>query len=306
MSTTQTAPRFSLIVPTMKRLDDVRRLLVSIQQNLPASLEVIIVDQNEDSLLDAVCAEFSSVFPLRHEKIKPAGAARARNHGLQFARGEIINFPDDDCELTPDLLARVSERFAAAAGLDMLFGKAVDRESLRRSVTRFSDTAQPVTASNLFSTTVEFTMFLRRGVFDEIGLLDDRLGVGTYFGAEEGSDFVLRALYAGKRLEYDPSLLFYHAQKVGRYDAAEFRRAFSYGRGFGRLTMKHLLRYKRPGALLRFVHFQARAAAAVLLFAARGDFPRSRYYLNVVLGRITGVLHSAGEFLRPGGAPASS
>lgn len=306
MNADHAAPRFSLIVPTMKRLDDMRRLLVSIQQNLPASLEVIVVDQNESPLLDALCIEFAAVLPLRREKIPPAGAAHARNHGLQFARGEIINFPDDDCELTPDLLARVSERFAAEPGLDMLFGRAVDRESLQRSVTRFSEEAQPVTAGNVFSTTVEFTMFLRRRVFDDIGLLDARLGVGTYFGAEEGSDFVLRALYAGKRLHYDPSLLFYHAQKVGKYDAAEFRRAFSYGRGFGRLTMKHLLLYKRPGALLRFAHFQARALAAVLLFAARGDFPRSRYYLNVVLGRITGVLRSAGEFLLPGRAPASS
>ena len=293
------SPRFSLIVPTMKRLDDVRRLFVSIRENLAAGLEVIIVDQNEDGLLDALCAEFQPVFPLRHEKIKAAGASRARNHGLQFATGQIINFPDDDCELTPGLLARVAERFDAEPGLDMLFGRAVDKESLQRSVTRFSEEAQPVTARNVFSTTVEFTMFLRRGVFDDIGLLDEKLGVGTYFGAEEGSDFVLRALYAAKRLEYDPALLFYHAQKVGKYDAAEFRRAFSYGRGFGRLTMKHLLRYRKPGALLRFLHFQARAVAAVLLFAARGDFPRSRYYLNVVLGRLTGVLRSGGEFFRP-------
>ena len=80
----------------MKRLDDVRRLFVSIRENLAAGLEVIIVDQNEDGLLDALCAEFQPVFPLRHEKIKAAGASRARNHGLQFATGQIINFPDDD------------------------------------------------------------------------------------------------------------------------------------------------------------------------------------------------------------------
>ncbi|MCX6840135.1 MAG: glycosyltransferase family A protein [Verrucomicrobia bacterium] len=191
-------PRFSLIVPTLNRLDDMRRLFVSIQQGTLQDLEVIVIDQNDGPLLDALCAEFKTVFPLRHEKIKPAGVAHARNHGFQFATGEILNFPDDDCELTPDLLQQVSDRFAAKADLDMLFGRAVDRETLTRSVTRFSEQAQPVTAGNVFSTTVEFTMFLKRQVWLDVGGLDEKLGVGTYFGAEEGSDFVLRALYMKK------------------------------------------------------------------------------------------------------------
>lgn len=290
-------PRFSLIVPTLNRLDDMRRLFVSIQQSTLQDLEVIVIDQNDGPLLDALCEEFKTAFPLRHEKIKPAGVAHARNHGFQFATGEILNFPDDDCELTPDLLQQVSDRFAAKADLDMLFGRAVDRETLTRSVTRFSEQAQPVTAGNVFSTTVEFTMFLKRQVWLDVGGLDEKLGVGTYFGAEEGSDFVLRALYMKKQLHYDPALLFYHAQKVGRYDAKEFARAFSYGRGFGRLTVKHLLKLRQLSALIRFLNFQARACAAVLIFAAQFKFSKSRYYLQTILGRIVGVFRSLPEFL---------
>jgi glycosyltransferase involved in cell wall biosynthesis len=282
-------PRFSLIVPTLNRLDDMRRLFVSIQQGTLQDLEVIVIDQNDGPLLDALCAEFKTVFPLRHEKIKPAGVAHARNHGFHF--------PDDDCELTPDLLQQVSDRFAAKADLDMLFGRAVDRETLTRSVTRFSEQAQPVTAGNVFSTTVEFTMFLKRQVWLDVGGLDEKLGVGTYFGAEEGSDFVLRALYMKKQLHYDPALLFYHAQKVGRYDTKEFARAFSYGRGFGRLTVKHLLKLRQISALIRFLNFQVRACAAVLIFAAQFKFSKSRYYLQTILGRIVGVFRSLPEFL---------
>ena len=289
-------PHFSLIIPTLNRLDDMRRLFVSLRESTLQDFEVIVIDQNDGPLLDALCEEFKSAFPLRWEKIKPIGVAHARNFGFQFARGEIINFPDDDCELTPDLLRNVSERFTASPDLDMLFGRAVDKESLQRSVTRFSEQAQPVTPGNVFSTTVEFTMFLRCEIYTEVGGLDEKLGVGTYYGAEEGSDFVLRALYKKKKLHYDPSLLFYHAQKVGRYDAKEFARAFSYGRGFGRLTVKHWFVYHQPGALIRFLHFQARASVAVLLFAAQLKFPKSRYYLSTILGRIVGVVRCFGEF----------
>jgi hypothetical protein len=100
-----------------------------------------------------------------------------------------------------------------------------------------------------------------------------------------------------KQLHYDPALLFYHAQKVGRYDTKEFARAFSYGRGFGRLTVKHLLKLRQISALIRFLNFQARACAAVLIFAAQFKFSKSRYYLQTILGRIVGVFRSLPEFL---------
>jgi glycosyltransferase involved in cell wall biosynthesis len=290
-------PRFSLIIPTLNRLEDMRRLFVSIQQSTLQDLEVIVIDQNEGALLDELCAVYQHVFPLRREKIRPIGVAHARNYGFQFATGQIINFPDDDCELTPSLLEQVSERFTADAALEMLFGRAVDRETLTRSVTRFSEQAQAVTAGNVFSTTVEFTMFLKHQTWTELGGLDEKLGVGTYFGAEEGSDFVLRALYQKKKLHYDPALLFYHAQKVGRYDAKEFARAFSYSRGFGRLTVKHVMKFRQLSALVRFFHFQARACVAVLLFAAQFKFAKSRYYLETIMGRIVGVFRALPEFL---------
>jgi glycosyltransferase involved in cell wall biosynthesis len=292
------AVQFSLIVPTLNRREEVRRLLVSIESQSHQDFEVIIVDQNADDLLGDICRDFARRMPVLHLKVEAKGAARARNHGLGFSKGAIINFPDDDCEFTPDLLARVADILRDSPDTDAVFGRAVDPETRESSVTKFATGSQWVTAANLYHTTVEFTMFARRPLFDTVGLLDENLGVGTFFGAEEGADFVLRALYLKKRLHYDPTLLLYHIQKVARYDAKEQDRAYNYGKGFGRLSVKHLRLYRQPGAALRFLKFQARAAIAALLSLVLFQSERRRYYVRLFQGRMTGVFRSWGEFRR--------
>ena len=292
---------FSLIVPTLNRREDVRRLLASIEAQSCRDFEVIIVDQNPNALLDDVCSDFAQRMPLLHLRTESKGAAHARNHGLGFAKGAIINFPDDDCEFTPELLARVAAHLGEHLGTDAIFGRAVDPVSGESSVTKFDTRSQWVTPANLYRTTVEFTMFARRTLFDEVGLLDENLSPGTYFGAEEGADFVLRALYKkDKRLYYDPSLLIFHIQKVAEYDVKERLRAYNYGKGFGRLAVKHTRLYRQPGAALRFLKFQFRAAVAVLLFLCLLKPKRAAYYFTLFRGRMVGVIRSWPEFSRVG------
>ena len=287
---------FSLIVPTISRREDVGRLLASIEAQSFRDFEVIVIDQNRGDLLDAIFRDFSTRLPLQRVRTEPKGPARARNHGLGVAKGTLINFPDDDCEFRPELLARVAAHMDAHPELDALFARAVDPISGESSVTKFDTQSQWVTAENLYRTTVEFTMFARRGLFDDVGPLDEKLGVGTYFGAEEGADFVLRAIYKNKRLYYDPTLLISHIQKVTRYDAKERQRAYHYGKGFGRLSVKHAFLYKKPFAAFRFLNFQLRAAAGALFAICHLQPARAAYYLWVVRGRFVGVLKSWSEF----------
>ena len=287
---------FSLIVPTLNRREDVGRLLASIEAQTFRDFEVIVIDQNPGDLLDEIFQDFSARLPLLRVRAEPNGPARARNHGLGFAKGMLVNFPDDDCEFRPELLARVAAHMNEHPEADALFARAVDPISGESSVTKFDTQSQWVTAENLYRTTVEFTMFARRSLFDDVGPLDEKLGVGTYFGAEEGADFVLRALYKNKRLYYDPTLLISHVQKVARYDAKERQRGYNYGKGFGRLSVKHAFLYKKPFAAWRFVNFQLRAAVGALLSLCRLQPARAAYYLSVVRGRFVGVFKSWPEF----------
>ncbi len=93
-------PRFSLIVATIARTDELRRLLVSLTQQEFSDYEVILVDQNEDDRIQNVIVEFTDRLTLIRIS-SPKGASRARNSGLPKASGEIIAFPDDDCWYSP-------------------------------------------------------------------------------------------------------------------------------------------------------------------------------------------------------------
>ncbi|MBI5394537.1 MAG: glycosyltransferase family 2 protein [Verrucomicrobia bacterium] len=297
---------FSLVIPTVKRLQEVRQLFVSIQKSTFRDFEVIVVDQNRSGLLDNLCREFAAFFPLTHLKVELTGAARARNHGVRFAKYDRVNFPDDDCEFTPELLAEVARRFTASPGLDALFARAIDPVTGQRSVIEFSNEGQWVSAKNLYSTTVEFTMFIKKAVLFEVGLFDPDLGVGTYYGAEEGADFVLRALAQGKRLYFDPALLIYHPYKIAKYDASEQLKAYNYGKGFGRLSVKHFRLYRTPGAAVRFLYYQCRAACAAALYFGLAKPGRSKYYWNMFAGRMVGAYRSWNEFRKPQGTADSA
>jgi glycosyltransferase involved in cell wall biosynthesis len=98
----------SLLVATLGRVDELNRLLASLE-NQDAGFEVLVVDQNPDDRLAPVLAAHSRLAArhLRSER----GLSRARNVGLRAAQGDLIAIPDDDCWYPAGLLARVEEWF---------------------------------------------------------------------------------------------------------------------------------------------------------------------------------------------------
>lgn len=74
-------PRFSLIVATVSRTNELRRLLESLTQQGFSDYEVILVDQNDDDRLRDIMDEFAGRVPLFRVS-SPKGVSRARNNGI--------------------------------------------------------------------------------------------------------------------------------------------------------------------------------------------------------------------------------
>jgi glycosyltransferase involved in cell wall biosynthesis len=95
----------SVIIPTLRRPDLLRRALASVFSQSWTSIEVIVVIDGPDAatraLLDAMADPRLTV--LRHER--SLGPGRARNAGAALARGAWLAFLDDDDEWLPDKLA---------------------------------------------------------------------------------------------------------------------------------------------------------------------------------------------------------
>jgi len=109
---------FSVIVPSYKRPDDLRRCLRAILagRRLPDELVVVVRDTDLESRTVAaeVSAEEHGAL-IRRVLVTPPGQVAAINAGLEVAQGDVIVFTDDDTRPTPVWLERLAEAYADPA-----------------------------------------------------------------------------------------------------------------------------------------------------------------------------------------------
>ncbi len=233
--------KISIIIPTLGRKTELDCLLESIVAQNYSNIEVIVVDQNHDDSLDYIIGKYKNKLKIFHEKVNFKGAAKARNYGFQKASGEIINFPDDDAVMAPDILHFVDNFFEHDNDYKAIFGMVQDKDN-SKSIQHFKKKNTRVKLCNLYQTTIETSMFIKKETFQEIGMYDEKFGIGTYFGAEEGADLVSRLLYRKTKMMYVAKPFFYHPNKR---DYTLLDRAYNFGLGFGALVYKHIKVYKR-------------------------------------------------------------
>ncbi len=270
----------SIIIPTIGRPVQLDALLGSICRSGYTAYEIIIVDQDPTGAADEAIDGYKNRLPIRHIKVRFRGAARARNYGAQFAKGQYLFFPDDDSELYPETLDTAMTALRDA-GSDVLFGKCVDR-ALADSVGIFSKESGYLSLNRHEGMFIEATMFIKKEIFSKFPF-DESFGVGTYYGSEEAYDLVLRMLYEKVHMFYTPEVKIYHPRKViDHADSLEIQRVLSYRRGFAHLCVKHRM-YKKYGMrLLKVILY----VPYTVVFAPR----KTHYYLSELMGLLTGVI----------------
>lgn len=270
----------SIIIPTIGRTIQLDALLCSISESAYKNYEIIIVDQNLTGLADEVIAKHKSVLPITHVKACFTGAARARNHGLPFAKGKYIFFPDDDSKLFPENLSHFLQTLKSR-NADVVFGKIIGSDPTDYTKDFLTESGY-LTLTRHEKMFIEATMFIKREIFANFQF-DETFGIGTFYGAEEGHDLVLRMLREDVVIYYTPEIRVFHPRKVISYDdTAERRRVFSYRCGFGHLCSKHKLYKKYFSRLMKVLLY----IPFTLVFAPQ----KTRYYLSELMGLLTGIV----------------
>lgn len=274
-------PSFDLVVATVDRVAPLSRLLDSVGRQGAVTARLIVVDQNADDRLDAVLDAHPGLQVTRVRSAR--GLSRARNEGLRHVRADIVAFPDDDCAYPDGLLGAVARRFVEQPELDGLTGRAVASDGAADP--SWERDAAVLTSRNLWNRVISFTLFLRRELVERVGAFDERLGLGsgTTWSSGEEVEYVVRALRAGARIEYDPELVVTHAVK--RYTHAELR---AVGLRDGASV----------GWILRRHGYGARTATRMLLrplggigaSLAHGDVTRASFHAATLRGRVRGYL----------------
>ncbi|SFA69828.1 Glycosyl transferase family 2 [Collimonas sp. OK607] len=274
--------KFSLILATVGRSDEVSRLLASLDAQDYRNFELIVVDQNKDDRLVAMLTSYREKFAIQHVRSAAHGVSRARNVGLGLADGDVISFPDDDCWYPAGLLQKVATELNRHPELDGLTGRFTDGDG--RTEGRWLESSALLNRYNVWRGAIEFSIFLRRRVVDAVGNFNELLGVGagTVWGAAEGTDYLLRSLQHGFKLKFLVDLTLHHPVKTIDFDDGACNRQKKYETGIG-----HVMRIN-DYPLWYFPATCLRTCAGILLAMAKGDFPKARFKYVSVLARMHG------------------
>jgi glycosyltransferase involved in cell wall biosynthesis len=279
--------RFSLVLATISRVNEVERFLESLNSQTHREFELIVVDQNRDDRLLPVLAAYREKFPLLHLRSE-AGLSRSRNAGLPYIIGEVVSFPDDDCWYAPELLERIARFFFDHPELDGFTGRVVDEHG-RSGTARFDQESGLLNQANVWQRAASVTLFLRRGVIEAIGGFDQALGVGagTAWDGGEDIDYALRAVEAGFKVYYRPDISVLHPS-LAVYDYSKLvARAYGYGAGIGRVWKKH------DYPLWLVTYYLLRPIGGAILSLMQGNKSKAYYHLGAFWGRLRGWLSNS-------------
>lgn len=273
--------KISIIISTLGRKKELEDLFLSMDKINNYSHEILIIDQNFNSLIDDVVIKFSKQFNIIQHKVDFRSLSKAKNFGIKRAKGELICFPDDDSTFLRETIETGISFLDNHSSKDFVFGKCIDLEG-KDSVIKFKNKSGDLDLKNFEGKFIEATMFARTKILKK-NLFDENLGIGSFFGAEEGYDLVYRLLKLKHNISFNTNILFYHPQTILDYDSIQaLKRVYNYRLGFAYVCLKHRF-YVKYFKRLSFVFF----LFPLLFFVKR---KKSKYYLVEFLSLIIGFV----------------
>jgi GT2 family glycosyltransferase len=296
---------------SMKRWDDLREAVASVQAQTVTALETIVVVDHNPGLLERASDELLGVTVIANGGCP--GAAAARNTGVAASRGEMVAFLDDDAVASPRWLEALLRHFSdsgvvgVGGRLDALWLTSRPRWfppefdwTIGASYLGMPQSAQPV--RNVWSN----NMAIRRQVFDVVGGFRDSFGkVGTRSRPED-TELCLRTtkLHGGTWI-YEPAGVANHRVPAERATLSYFTyRCFNEGWGKAALaalngignsisTERRYTRHVLPAALVRGLRETSRGDASGWMrsFAIIAGF--TAVIVGFVIGHIALLFRSA-------------
>lgn len=287
MSLATPPPFVTVAICTRNRSSQIGGILDTLRANLYPDFRVLVVDQSQDDATEQLVRRLQLDWPrLDYLHLTRAGLSYSRNAAIAAATGAIVAFTDDDCLASNTWVAQIAEAFVADPALDVLFGRVLPDQGLAENqipvavqpsrVPRTLTGLPNPLAINLFTLGLGNSMAFRRARLRLIGLFDEMFGAGSPLYGGEDVDILYRALAAGLKVAYQPSVLCYHRMWRGpeQVDTLYLRTHIS----AGALLAKHL-RQGTPGARLyaasRFWYFVVRPALRGVLTASSDRVRRS-------------------------------
>lgn len=227
----QTNFRYTIIVPTYNRLDELQELISSIEKfDFPKErFELLVTDDGSQDGTEAYFKENQFSFPLRYIRQANTGPSEARNFGMRNAQGDYFIFTDSDCIIPPNYLKKIDQHLARNP-LDA-FGGPDDShpdfppflKAVNYALTSFLGTGGTRGGSDKAVTKFyprSFNLGIHRKVFETIGGMQLRWG--------EDIDFAIRIYQAGFKVGLIKEAFVYHKRRTNLRQF--YRQVFNWGK----------------------------------------------------------------------------
>jgi len=231
--------KFSIIIGSHGRKDHLIELIKSIRRLKEKDYELMVIDSSS-SELDTKYQKLCDYYSYRPD-LGPL--CKKRNLAIKKAKGEIVIFTDDDCEVDKGFLRGYGRGFANSE-ISICTGKAIVHKDYRDELFDKCFQYDPGSKQKIYRKGLYVVPWkigngnnigFRREVFDKIGLFDENFGPGTFVKTAEDADIICRALDAGMKIAYCPDIIVYH--KVAKRDVS--KDAYWYGFGGNHFIKKH-------------------------------------------------------------------
>jgi glycosyltransferase involved in cell wall biosynthesis len=227
--------KFSLVMTTLGRDKDIINFLESLLKQSYTNYELIIVDQNDDDRVVKIFDQYKEKINIYYYHCVKKGISVGRNTGLKYVTGNIIGFPDDDCEYDYDTLMKIAYFFNSNSDYSFYSCNSKDKTN-NNSIFRALKKDCNINLFNFLNTVISITIFYKKDKLANF-TMDEKLGIGTNFGSGEESDLLLYLLknklkgryfannfiFHPARKEISPHLIFNFSLGHG----AMFRKAIS-------------------------------------------------------------------------------
>lgn len=219
--------RISVIIPTYRREEPLRRAIASVVQQDYPDYELLIIDQTpqHEATTEHYLHELAQGGALGWWRVPWASLPAARNYGIRRSTGAIILFLDDDVEVPAGFLSAHARNFVERADIGAVAGRVLDRRkradpSPESAIAELPPQALDPAVGWYYIDLVRLckaqpvltargcNMSFRREVFDRDQLWFDERFWGS--AVREESDVCLRMRARGWQIWYDPAAYLTH------------------------------------------------------------------------------------------------